>query len=431
MDTPILIYIILFVVCLLLSAFFSGSETAFISLQRARLQHELHTKVTGAERVWKLMQRPDKLLSTILLGNNLVNTAAAALATAIAVHYIPDDDEAIVVATVAVTVILLVFGEATPKTIATHHSERLSKALARPVEWLQWLFTPFVFVLSHIASGFTRLTGGKPVLRSLATEDEIRAMITVGQTEGDVEPAEAEMLHRVFEFTDRPVREVMVPRPDVVFVETGTSVHGFLQVFAEAPFSRYPVFKEMRDRVIGVLSVKDVVMAMGKGTLNDQTAIDEFVRPAYFAPTAKRIGELFREMRELNYHLCVVVDEFGGTAGIVTVNRLVEGIVGVVGDELSPTEKDFEVIDSHTFEVDGSMRIEEVNEQMLLGLPEGDYETVAGFILSLLGRIPRENQQLRFRDLTLVIKEMDGYKIGKVLISRERHAETARQVPPR
>jgi len=374
----------------------------------------------------KLIQRPDRLLSTILLGNNLVNTAAAAIATAIAVELIGDTEEALAVATIATTIVLLVFCETTPKTIGAHHAGGLSKFYARPIEWLSWILTPFVWLLSWIASTFARAGGGKPVPHSLASEEEIRAMIAVGESEGVVEEAEAEMLHNIFEFTDRQVREVMVTRTDVVFVEYGSKVGDFLTVFADAPLSRYPVFREKRDNVIGVLAIKDVLMAFSKGITNMEATIDEFVRPAYFAPTTKHIGELFREMRDKNYHLCVVVDEFGGTAGIVSLNRLVEEIVGPVGDELAPSEKDFEIIDTHTFEIDGGMRIEEVNEQMSLDLPEGDYETVAGFILTLLGRIPKENEQLRYKDLKLIIKEMNGVKIDKVLLTREDNATITR-----
>ena len=374
----------------------------------------------------KIIQRPDKLLSTVLLGNNLVNTAFTAMATSLTMILIDDTEQAIVVATIGVTIVVLILGDSTPKTIGAHHAERLSKLYARPIEWFSWLFTPFVWVLSWIASAFTRIAGGKPVPLSLATEEDIRAMITLGEHEGAVEEEEAEMLHNIFEFTDRQVREVMMPRPDVIFVESGIKIGDFLVIYAQSPLSRYPVYKERRDNVIGVLGIKDVLMAFSKGTTNIEASIDEFVRPAYYAPTTKHIGELFQEMREKNYHLCVVIDEFGGTAGIVTLNRLVEEIVGPVGDELAPSEKDFEVIDTHTFEIDGSMRVEEVNEQMSLGLPEGDYETVAGFILSLLGRIPKENEHLRYRDLKLVIKELNGVKIEKILLTREDHATTAR-----
>jgi len=412
------IYLVLFVICLLLSAFFSGSETAFISLQRIRLEHLVKNNVRGARRVARMIERPEKLLSTILLGNNFVNVAAAALGTVVAVSLW--GEKGVLIATIAVTILLLIFAETTPKTIATRHAERLSLILARPIEWLSWLLTPFVFALSWIASGFTKLVGGKPVPRSLASPEEIRTMISVGHKEGTVEEAEAEMLHKVFEFGDRPVREVMVPRPEVVSIEQGSKLTDFLALYAESPLSRFPVYQENMDNVVGILSVKDVLMAQAKGSITGESTIDDLVRPAYFAPETKYINELFAEMRDKNYRMCVVVDEYGGTAGIVSLTRLVEEIVGPVGDELAEVEKEYEVINEYTFQIDGSMRIEEVNEEMELELPEGDYETVAGFVLHLLGHIPRPNEQLRYKGLKLVITEMRGLKIEKILLTKEK-----------
>ena len=371
----ITLYIVLLVICVILSGFFASSETAFVSLQRAKLQHEVNIRRKGADRVLKLVQQPEKLLSTVLLGNNLVQNAAVALATTLAIHYVGNEKNGILIATIGITIVLLIFGDTTPKTIATHHAEKLSRAYARPIEWLAWLFTPFVWALSWIASGFTRLVGGKTVPHSLATEDEIRAMITVGESEGAVEQSEAEMLHKVFDFTDRPVREVMIPRTDVIFIESGLTV-------------------------------------------------DEFLRPVYIAPEFKPIGKLFREMRDKNYHLCVVIDEFGGTAGVVTTGQLIEEIVGPVGDELLPQISDFEIIDAHTYEVDGNMRIEDANAEMKLGLPEGDYATVAGFIYSRLGRVPKENEQIKYEDLKIVITRMAHVKIERILITKEDSAKT-------
>ena len=412
------LYLVLFTLCLLLSAFFSSAETAFISLQRIRMRHLVENNVRGAKRVARMIEQPEKLLSTILLGNNFVNVAAAALGTAVAIELW--GDRGVIFAAIGVTVILLVFAETTPKTLATRHAERLSLIFARPVELIAWLFTPFVIVLSWIASGVARLIGGEPVPRSLASEEEIRTMISVGHKEGTVEEAEAEMLHNVFEFGDRPVREVMIPRLDVVSIEQGSRLSDFLTLYAEFPLSRFPVYQENMDNVVGILSVKDVLMAQAKGAVTARSLIDEMVRPAYFAPETKRINELFGEMRDKNFRMCVVVDEFGGTAGIVSLTRLVEEIVGPVGDELSQVEKEYEVINEYTFQIDGSMRIEEVNEEMELELPEGDYETVAGFVLHLLGHIPRTSEQLKYKGLKLVITEMKGLKIETILLTREK-----------
>ena len=418
------LYWVLLFVCLLLSAFFSSSETAFITLRRIRVEHMVNNKVDGADRVSRLLQRPARLLSTILLGNNLVNTAAAALATALAIRYLPEQPAmGILIATLGLTTFLLIFSETTPKTIAIQHAERLSLVFARPIEVISWLFTPFVVVLSGIASGFSKLAGGTPVPRSLASEEEIRTMITVGHKEGTVEPEEAEMLHKVFDFGNRPVREVMVPRPEVVCIEQGSKLADFLTLYAESPISRFPVYQENMDNVVGILSVKDVLMALAKDTINNQSVIDELVRPAYFTPETKPISELFTEMRDKNYRMTVVVDEYGGTAGIVSLSRLVEEIVGPVGDELAAAEKEYEAINEYTFQIDGGMRIEEANEEMGLELPEGDYETVAGFALHLLGYIPKQGEQLRYQGLKLVITKMRGVKIEEILLTKEKPKE--------
>ena len=418
------LYLVFLFVCLLLSAFFSSSETAFVSLQRIRIEHLVNTKVTGARRVARMIERPGKLLSTILLGNNFVNTAAAALGTALAIS-LWGKEYGIIIATVGVTILLLIFGETTPKTIATQHAERLSLVLARPIEIISWLLTPFVVVLSWIASGFSKLAGGAPVPRSLVSKEEIRTMILVGHKEGTVAEDEAEMLHKVFEFGNRPVRVAMVPRPEVVCIEQGTKLADFLSLYEKSPLSRFPVYQDNMDNVVGILSVKDVLMAQAKGAINNQSVIDDLVRPAYFTPETKRISQLFAEMRDKNYRMAVVVDEFGGTAGIVSLSRLMEEIVGPVGDELAAAEKEYEVINEYTFQIDGGMRIEEANEEMDLELPSGEYETVAGFVLNLLGHIPKPGEQLRYKGLKLVITEMRGVKIEKILLTKEGHAASA------
>ena len=413
------VYLAVFIVCLVLSAFFSSSETAFTALQRVKVEHMVSTNVPGAKRVSRMRQHPERLLSGILTGNNLVNTAAAALGTVLAISVW--GERGIIYATIGVAILLLVFCETTPKIIAAHNAERLSLKLARFVEVASWVFTPAVLALSAIASRFSKLAGGHPVAKSLVSEEEIRTMISVGHKEGTVEEAEAEMLHNVFEFGDRPVREVAVPRTEVIWVEKGTKLADFLNIYAESPVSRFPVFEERMDNVIGILSVKDVLMGLAKGTIDKEGAIDDLIRPAYFTPETKRIGELFTEMQNQNYRMAIVVDEYGGTAGIVSLSRLVEEIIGPVGDEFTEADKDYEAINEYTFHVDGSMRIEEANEEMELELPGGeDYETVAGFILNLLGRIPKQGIQLKYNGLKIVITKMRGLKIEEVLIIKEK-----------
>jgi len=413
------LYLALLIVFLLFSIFFSSSETAYISLQKLRLEYLVDARVGGADRVAKLVRRPERLLSTVLLGNTFVNTAATALATTLAINIWPD--HGVLISTIGLTIILLIFCETTPKTFAALHTERLALTFGRPLELVTWLFTPFVVALSWIASRFSKLVGVKPAPGSLVSDDEIRTMISLGQRKGEMEDAEAELLDKVFEFGDRPVREVMVPRPEVVAIERGSKIAEFLNLYAEHPLSRFPVYDENMDNVVGILAIKDVLMAQAKGGASKQGIIDDLVRPAHFTPETNRINELFSEMRDHNYRMAVVVDEYGGTAGIVSLTRLVEEIVGPVGDELALVEKDYEIINANTFQVDGGMRIEEANEELELGFPEGDYETVAGFILYLLGRIPRANEQLRYKDVKIVITEMRGMKIETILMTKEGH----------
>ena len=412
----------LLAVCFLLAAFFASTETAFTSLQRIRVEHLLSTNVKGAKLVARLIEKPERFLSAVLLGINLFNTTAAVLATVLAVS-VWGEERGVLIATFGVTVILLIFAETTPKTIAARHAEKMSLAYARPLQLISWLLTPFVEVLSWIASGFTRMVGGTPVPRSIISDEEIRTMISVGHREGTVEEEEAEMLHKVFEFGDRPVREMMIPRPEVVAIEKGSKLEEFLKLYQESPLSRFPVYQENMDNVVGILSVKDVLMALASGTIDRDSLIDDLIRPAYFTPETKPIGELFTEMRDNNYRMAVVVDEYGGTAGIVSLSRLVEEIVGPVGDELAAAEKEYEAINEYTFQIDGGMRIEEANEEMGLGIPEGEYETVAGFVLHLLGHIPRQGEQMRYRGLKLVVTRMRGMKVEEVLVTKEKPKE--------
>ncbi len=421
MDATDISYLILVLVFLILSSFFSSSETAYLSLQKVRLEHLVNERVKRARLVAAMVERPEKLLSIVLLGNNIVNTAAAALVTAVSLKLW--GSTGVFYATLIITVLLLIFGEMMPKTFAARHSERVALLFIRPLVAVAWIFNPFVVALSWIASRVSIIFGGKQETRTLASPEEIRAMISVGHKEGSVEAAEAKLLHKVFEFGDRPVYEVMVPRPEVVAIEQGSKLSALLALYIDNPLSRFPVYKENMDNVVGVVYVKDVLMALARESLTEEETIDSLTRPAYFAPESKHIDQLFAEMRDENYRMAIVVDEYGGTAGIVTLTKLVEEIVGDVGDELAGVEKDYEMINDYTFQVDGSMRIDEANEEMDLKLPEGeDYETVAGFLLSLLGHIPRQHEQVRFDGLKFVVTEMKSLKIEKVLLTKERRA---------
>jgi CBS domain containing-hemolysin-like protein len=412
------VYLILFFLCLLLSGFFSSSEVAFVSLQKLRLRHRANTEGCAAKEVAAMTEKPERLLTTILLGNNLVNTAAAALATVVAASVL-DEGQAVIAATAGVTVLLLIFGEVFPKTVATRYGERMALFYAAPMKLLMWVLFPIASVFIWIADKLARMVGAFPVTQTLVSEDEIRTAVSVGAEEGTLVEAEAEMLERVFRFGDHRVVEVMTPRPDIRWIEKGTKLSEFFDIYSESPHSRFPVYEDTIDSVVGILWIKDVLMAQAKGIIEQDGLIDELTRPAYFVPESKPVAELFSELQESRGQTAVVVDEFGGTAGLVTMEQLLEEIVGEFGDELAKVRKSYETISENSFQIDGGMRLDDANEQLELELPEGEYETVAGFVLSLLGHIPKEGEQLKYNNLKLVVTAIKGVKIEKILVTKE------------
>ncbi len=412
------VYLVLFFLCLLLSGFFSSSEVAFVSLQKLRLRHLANTEGGAAKQVAAMTEKPERLLATILLGNNLVNTAAAVLATVIVASVLAEG-QAVLVATAGVTILLLIFGEVFPKTVATRYGERMALFYATPMRILIWVLLPVASIFVWIADKLARMVGAYPEPQTLVSEDEIRTAVSVGVEEGTLVEAEAAMLERVFRFGDHQVVEVMTPRPDIRWMEKGTKLSEFFDIYAEYPHSRFPVYEDTIDNVVGILWIKDVLMAQAKGTTQQDSPIDKLARPAYFVPESKLIAELFAELQESRGQTAMVVDEFGGTAGLVTMEQLLEEIVGEFGDELAKGRKSFETIGENSFQIDGGMRLDDANEQLELGLPEGEYETVAGFVLSVLGHIPKEGEQLKHHDLKMVVTEMRGVKIEKILVTKE------------
>jgi putative hemolysin len=413
-----------FLLCLALSAFFSSAEAAFISLPKLRIRYLVESGVKGARQLAKAADRPERFLATVLLGNNLVNVAAATLGAimAVAVFGLPWGP---LIATVGVTALVLVFGEVIPKTLAVHRAQRLSLLYINPMRIIEWCLYPFVLALGRIGLGFTKMVAETEEDRKLVSEGEIHSVISAGEDEGVVEQGEAEMLRKVFEFTDSPVGKIMIPRTEIAWVEQGTKLSDFLAIYAQTPYSRFPVYKDNTDNVVGILFAKDVLMKLTDNCASEENVIDDLIRPAHFVPESKHLGELLTEMRDGGYHVVIVVDEFGGIAGMVTLGQLTEEIVGDIRHELIKEDKDFVVTGDNVFQLDGGFRVEEANDELGLELPLGDYETVAGFILSCLGRIPRQGEQLKYRSLKFVITEMRGVKIEKVMVTREKDATPA------
>ncbi len=407
----------LLVLFLAISAFFSGSETAFLALQRVRLMHLVRSGVPRARQVFRLAENPERFLSTVLLGNNLVNTAAAAIGASLVIALVDNDSFAILIATVGVTILLLIFGEIIPKTFAARHAERFAFAVSIPLQIIEVILFPIVQTLRILASLFTKLTGAR-ARTSFVTEQEIRSLISIGKEEGAVETSEAEMLEKVFHFGDNPVSEIMTPRPEIVSIEQHTTLRQFLGIYAEHYHTRFPVFVDSVDNIVGILSVKDVLKAQGEENLQMEDDVTNLLRPAHFVPETKTAGSLFSELQARGQSMAMIVDEFGGIAGLATLKQLLSVIVGPVGEEGQPLETPYASVDENTFILDAGIAISQLNSQLGLDLPLGEYQTLAGFLLERLGRVPEVGEHMNFNSLRFTIQRMEGVKIEEVEVLR-------------
>ena len=407
----------LLVVCLGLSGFFSASETAFISLPRARLMHLVRIGRPGADRVSHIIQRPERFLATVLLGNNLVNTAAAALATVLALNLITNKSLSVLAATAGVTAFLLLFGETVPKNIAWRRPERVAFAVSRPIRLVELALSPVVSLLQLFSTMTNRALGISAVTPQMG-EEEIRMMIAAGAQTGAVEAGEAELLQKVFRFGDRQMREIMTPRPEIIWIEQGTSLEGFLTIYSQHTHTRFPVYEGSMENVVGVLSVKDILAGM-RGAQGDYSLdVTEQRRPVFFVPETKSVSETFNEMREGGQSVVLTVDEYGGIAGLATLKQMMSVIVGQMGEEGSAPEEPVTSLGRDNFLIDAGLAISDINEELELGIPEGDYQTLAGYILDRLGSIPEAGDVMEFEDLRITIKVMEGVRIEEVELRR-------------
>ena len=407
----------LLVICLALSGFFSASETAFIALPRARLMHLVRSGRPGADRVSHIIQRPERFLATVLLGNNLVNTAAAALATVLALNLIDNKSLSVLAATAGVTTILLLFGETVPKNIAWRRSERVAFAVSRPIRLVELALSPVVTLLQAFSTMTNRALGISSVTLQIG-EEEIRTMIAAGAQTGTVEAAEAALLEKVFRFGDRQMREIMTPRPEIVWIEQGDSLQEFLEVYSEHTHTRFPVYDGSMENVLGVLSVKDVLSGLEEHQSSDVGSVTSPLRPAFFVPETKSVSETFTVMREGGHSVVLTVDEFGGIAGLATMKQMMAVIVGQMGEEGIAPEEPVTALGRDAFLMDAGLAISDINEEYGLGIPDGDYQTLAGFILDRLGSIPVVGDVMEFGDLRITIKTMERVRIEEVELRR-------------
>ncbi|MBI5740069.1 MAG: HlyC/CorC family transporter [Nitrospirae bacterium] len=411
---------ILIIICLIFMAMLSSSEVAFISVNRIRLRHLIEKGDIRAEIVQRIRDQHDRLFSAVILSGNLFTVLATSIGTALAIDYL-GEDKGIIAATIIMTALTVVFGELTPKTFAVTYAEGISLALARPMELFIKFISPFVWIFNKMSNSIIRMFGGeiKPSPQ-LLTEEEMKSMIKIGEEEGALEKEEKEMLHKVFAFGDKKVSEAMVPRTEIAAIAEEAEISDVLSLVSEEGYSRYPVIKENVDNIIGVLYVKDILRKMAKEEVSPDVPIKHFIRDAYYIPESKMVTSLLDEMQKNKFQIAIVLDEHGGTAGLITLEDIMEEIVGGLQDEFEAmvSEKEVEVVDERTFVVSGSTGMDEIKELVGLDLDNEEFHTIGGFLFGLFGRLPKVGEQLRYHGLRFLVLEMDGKKVEKIKITK-------------
>jgi len=407
-------FISLFIL-LFLSAFFSGSETAYMAVNRVKIKDQVQKGDEIASKVDELLKDQTKLLTTILIGNNLVNIAASSIATAIAIDIF--GSKGVGIATGVVTFLILIFGEITPKSLGNNASITYAKAAAEPLYYLEIILSPFIYLFSKIVNLFVK---DKNLISSaFLSEKEIRRFVEVSQREGVIKETEQEMIQSVFDFDDTLVREIMVPRIDIVCIEKNEPFEELIKLGVEKGHSRIPVFEDSIDNIIGLVYIKDLLGLLIEE--KDNWEIADFVKPIYFIPEGKPINQLLSEMKQRKEHMAVVVDEYGGTSGLITIEDLLEEIVGDIQDEFDLEKSYIEVLSDNKLLIDGRLDIDELNKYLKHPLiDEDDYETVSGLILNYLNRLPVQGEEIEYDGITFVIENIIDNRIRKIkLISEE------------
>lgn len=404
--------IILLVVLLFGSAFFSASETALMSLSKIRLRHLEDAGVKNAELVNKLLEHPNRLLGAILVGNNLVNIGASALATSIIMKL--TGASGVLWATLTMTVLILIFGEITPKSLAALHSEKWALFLGPFLKLVVIILTPVTRIVTFITDGLIRLTGNDPKeARPFITAEELRTILTVSQEEGVLEGDESKMISNVFDFGDSQAKDAMTTRTDMIVVDETTSFDDVVELFRAEQYSRIPVYQDTIDDIIGVLYIKDMILNQ---VTRENFNILELMREPYFTYEFKKTKELFEDMRDKRIPIAIVLDEYGGTSGIVTMEDLVEEIVGDISDEYDIQDMEIIEIRENEYVVDGSTRIDDVNETLGTDIQSEDFDSIGGYVLGEIGDLPYEGEIIEKDGITFKAEKVDKNRIERLRI---------------
>jgi len=411
-----------------LSAFFSSSEIAFFSLPQHRVDSLVDEGVKNSKVVEGLKNDPHRLLVTILVGNNIANIAMSSIATALFGLYM-SEGRAVFAATFGITAIVLLFGESAPKSYAVEHTESWALRIARPLKLSEYVLFPLIYIFDRLTRIINKLTGSSSTIESpYVTRDEIQDIIETGEREGVIEEEEREMLERIFTFNSTIAKEVMTPRLDVTAVSRDASVEEAIEVCISNDHVRVPVYEGNLDNIIGIVNVRDLVREHQYGEVD--SGLDGVVQPTLHVPESKNVDELLAEMQENRLQMVIVLDEFGTTEGIITLEDMVEEIVGDIleGDEEEP----FDRIDDQTTLVRGEVNIHEVNDVLEIDLPEGEeFETLAGFVFNRAGRLVEEGETFEYDGIEITIEEVDNTRIlrARITVTDEYPKTTADEEP--
>ena len=393
---------------LLLSGFFSSAETALFSISRAKARHIAKEKGMTNALIKKMKDDPHRLLSTILIGNNLVNVGAAALATAIMIDLVASN--AVGIATGIMTALILIFGEIIPKSIATRNNVLVARLVIMPLYWLSILFTPIIYLLNFIPS-LTRKVQSK----SRVTEEELMTFVEVVEEEGGIDEEEKELIHNIFEFDDTSASEIMTPRADMFVINFDEKLN--LEEIIRSGFSRIPVIEEDIDHVIGVLNIKDLFMH--QITSAKQTDARSVMSEPYFVPENKKLDHLLHQFKKRKQHMAIVVDEHGGVSGLITLEDALEEIVGEIIDETDKVEPHIVKLNKNEWRVLGKSEIDDVNEKLDMDIPDTkEYDTFSGYVLDQIGRIPEEKEDILLGNFVVTVNEMDGTRIKEYIVRK-------------
>lgn len=409
--------IILLIILLSLSAFFSASETALMAMSKIRLRHLIEKEINGALLLERLLAQPNRLLGGILIGNNIVNIGAASLATSIATKFFPGDI-GVAVATGVMTILVLIFGEITPKSFAKMNSEQISLLIARPIHFVLVILRPLVTIFSVISGLIIRILGGKPAApEPFITEEVLKTMVGVSEEEGVLESEEKNMIFNVFAFGDLQARHLMIQRVDVIGLSESVPFEQLKAVIQETHLSRIPVYRDNMDSIIGVLYVKDLIFA---DLTPDTFVLAKYLRQPYYVFEKKSVASVFAEMKENRTHLSIVVDEHGGTAGIITMEDLIERIVGNIDDEYDEVEKvQIEQITENQYRIQGGTKIAEMADKIGVLAESTEFDSVGGYVFGLFGRVPEVNEIISDEWCNYTITTLEKNRITEVTVERK------------